>query len=132
MKKILVIEDEQDLREALQAKLVSEGYFVTTSETADTGLRMVLADKPDLILLDVLTHSIHASVFLQRLRELTGNNPETRVKVVVLTNLDNDMTRDKIMNFGVEAYLVKAKTPLEEVSKTIKVVLDLCEDVKTC
>jgi DNA-binding response OmpR family regulator len=118
MKKILIIEDEKDLREALQAILITQGYLVKTSETAEEGLQSAIADTPDLILLDVMTHSLHASVFLERLRNYS---PETHaIKVVVLTNLDNDVTRQKVQTFGIEAYLVKSSTSLEEVVEIVK------------
>lgn len=121
MKRILIIEDEMDLREALQTKLVHEGYRVDTAETAELGLKAVLCAKPDLIFLDVMTHSLHASAFLERLRSLPEGSNDS--KVIVLTNLDNEVTRQKVMVFGIEDYLVKAKVSLEEIAQRAKEIL---------
>ncbi len=118
MKKILIIEDEKDLREALQSKLIANGYLVKTAETSEDGLQAILAnDIPDLILLDVMTHSMHAAIFMERIRNYSKET--SAIKVIVLTNLDNDITRKKVEAFGVEAYLVKSNTSLEAMSETV-------------
>lgn len=121
MKNILIIDDEQDLREAVQARLISEGYMVKTTENTEQGLRMVTENKPDLILLDMLTHSIHGALFLQRLRQLPEGQNDS--KVVILTNLDNDITRDKVEPFGIEDYLVKAETSLDQIATKVATIL---------
>ena len=52
-KRILVVDDEADLREILQFNLESEGYFVATAPSAEQALKM-LPEEYDLILLDVM------------------------------------------------------------------------------
>lgn len=121
MKKILIIEDENDLRLALQTRLIGDGYLVKTSETAEEGLKNATEETPDLILLDVMTNSLHASVFLERLRNFSEKTRS--IKVIVLTNLDNDITRQKVSMFGIEAYLIKSNTSLEKVSEIIAGIL---------
>lgn len=117
MKKILVIEDENDLCEAIQTRLVAEGYSVTTAGTSEEGLMLVTENKPDLILLDLMTHSMHGSVFMQRLRQLPPGKNDS--KVIVFTNLDNDISRDKVLPHDIVDYLVKAKISLDEVAKKV-------------
>jgi DNA-binding response OmpR family regulator len=117
MKSILIIEDERDLREAIQTRLIADGYLVRTSETSEEGLKLVSEHKPDLILLDIMTHSMHGSVFLQRLRQLPEGQNDS--KVIVLTNLDNDISRDKVSVHNIVDYLVKAKISLDEVAKKV-------------
>lgn len=117
MKNILIIEDERDLREAIQTRLIADGYLVRTSETSEEGLKLVSEHKPDLILLDIMTHSMHGSVFLQRLRQLPEGQNDS--KVIVLTNLDNDISRDKVSPHNIVDYLVKAKISLDEVAKKV-------------
>lgn len=121
MSTILVIEDEVDLREALQTKFTDDGYEVTAVETSEQGLQAIIEHKPDIILLDVMTHSLHASAFLQRLRQLPDEKNDC--KVIVLTNLDNEITRKKVMEYGIEAFLVKASTSLEQIAIKVKEVL---------
>lgn len=121
MSKVLIIEDDADLRETLLTKLSGDGFLVRTAETAELGLKMVLEDKPDVILLDIMTHSMHGSAFIKRLRDLPQGQNDS--KVIVLTNLDSELSRKKLMESGALEYLIKSETPLEKVSATIKNVL---------
>ncbi len=118
MKKILIIEDDFDLSEALKTKFTVEGYEVRVSENSEIGLRSIIDDKPDLIFLDIMTHSLHAATFLQRLRELPEGKNDS--KVIVLTNVDNDIIRQKLEVFGIEAYMIKASTTLEVLANKAK------------
>lgn len=121
MKKILIIEDEQDLREAMQARLMSDGYHVRSTRTSEEGLQMVLDDKPDLILLDIMTGSIHGAVFAQRVRILPEGQNDS--KIIVVTNLDNDISREKFAPFQIEDFLVKAEVTLDDIAKKAADVL---------
>jgi len=121
MKKILIIEDDFDLSEALKTKFVSEGYEVKVSENSELGLKSIIEDKPDLVFLDIMTHSLHAATFLQRLRELPEGKNDS--KVIVLTNVDNEIIRQKLEAFDIEAYMIKASTTLEVLSNKAKGVL---------
>lgn len=121
MKKILIIEDEQDLREAMQSRLIADGYNVRTSATSEEGLQHVLEDKPDLILLDIMTSSMHGAVFMQRLRQLPPDLNDS--KVIVVTNLDNDISRGKFESCAIDDYLVKAEITLDNLSERVAQVL---------
>ena len=122
MQRILIIEDEADLREAVQASLVAEGYDVRTTSTSEEGLKLVMETKPDLILLDIMTHSLHGAVFVQRLRDLPAGKNDS--KVIVFTNLDNDISKSKFSDNNVSAYLVKAEMSLDQVVKKVSEVLN--------
>ena len=52
--KILLIDDDQDLLRSLQVILESNGYLVVTSDDAKIGQSMILTEKPDLLVLDVM------------------------------------------------------------------------------
>lgn len=121
MKRILIIEDEPDIREALQTNLIAEGYLVKAVETSELGLKSVISTKPDMILLDVMTHSMHAAAFLERLRQLPDGENDSRV--IVLTNLDNDITREKVKQYDIADYLVKAEVSLEHIAQRVREVI---------
>ena len=119
--KILVIEDEADLRDSLKEILLAHGYEVIVTETSEHGLQLVPTVKPDLILLDIFTGSMHASLFLQRLRDLSDETKNT--KVLVLTNLDQEQTKEKLEKFGIVGYMVKLHVSLQEVVAKVKDLL---------
>jgi CheY-like chemotaxis protein len=83
--KILTVDDDRDLVEALRIVLESGGYEVAAAYDAETGLEKVRSEKPDLILLDVMmpsaTEGFH---FVWKLRNLEGEYFRT-VPVIVLT-----------------------------------------------
>ncbi len=118
MKKILIIEDDTDMREALQSTFERVGYEVTATETSEEGLRIATNDTPDLIILDVMTHSLHASVFVQRIRKLPKGKNNS--KIIVLTNLENDTTRTNVLESGADAFLIKVHTSLDLLVKKAK------------
>lgn len=121
MKRILIIEDEPDIRDALYTNLVDEGYQVEAAETSELGLQAVLETTPDLILLDVMTHSMHAAAFLERLHTLPDG--QNNSKVIVLTNLDNAITRQKVQAYGIEDYLVKSEVSLDQITLRVREAL---------
>lgn len=121
MKKILIIEDDRDLSDALKTKFVSEGYEVEIAANSELGLKAVTVSKPDLIFLDIMTHSLHAATFMELLRELPDGKNDS--KVIVLTNVDNEIIRKKLEAFNIEAYMIKASTSLEKLATKTKEVL---------
>ena len=83
--KILTVDDDRDLVEALRIVLESGGYEVVAAYDAETGLEKVRSEKPDLVLLDVMmpnaTEGFH---FVWKLRNLEGEYFRS-VPVIVLT-----------------------------------------------
>jgi len=80
-----------------------------------------MESRPDLILLDIMTHSLHGAVFIQRLRDLPEGKNDS--KVIVFTNLDNDISKSKFSKDDISAYLVKAEMSLDQVVKKVSEVL---------
>lgn len=111
-KKVLIIEDEEDLRSALEEMLEQNGFEALVAEDGMKGLHMALEHKPDAILLDIILPSMHGTVFLERLR---GYDWGKQIKVVVLSNRDDEVNRNRAERYGAFAYLVKSKTPLSDV-----------------
>ena len=80
MSKILIAEDEPDMRALLSDLLVEAGHDVAEVENGEEALRMLQGDLPDLVLLDVLMPEINGLQVLKRLR----SNPATAVLPVIL------------------------------------------------
>ena len=121
MKKILFIEDESALQKTFGEILKQEGYEMTSALDGVTGLRLAKAQKPDLILLDLILPKVHGFEVLKKLKE----DPETKeTPIVVLTNLEGVEDVGKAMELGATTYLVKENYSLEEVVKKIKKALE--------
>ena len=102
MPRILIIEDELPMRTALQDCLAAEGYRVLAASTGESGLERALAEKPDLILLDLMMPKLDGYAVCAELRRLA--NP---VPILMLTAKAQIEDRVKGLDVGADDYLVK-------------------------
>lgn len=117
MKTILFIEDESSLQKTFADMLTREGYEMVPALDGETGLRLALEQKPDLVLLDLILPRIHGLEVLKKLKEA----PATKeIPVIILTNLEDMESVQKALILGATTYLVKASYTLEEVLEKIK------------
>ncbi|MBU0613613.1 response regulator [Patescibacteria group bacterium] len=116
-KKILVIEDEKPLINALSAKLQNEGFQVVEANDGKSGLKAALKHKPDLILLDIILPKMDGIGILENLRE---NAWGKSAKVIILTNLSDWDSTKKAVNLNVHDYLVKSDWNIKDVVKKVK------------
>lgn len=120
MKKILFVEDEATLQEALGDVLQQSGYKVIKALDGESGIRLAKSEKPDLILLDMV---IPYKDGFEVLMELKEDEETTDIPVIILTNLEGMKDIDKALAAGAKNYLVKTKYKLEEVIEKIKKVI---------
>ncbi|MFT5037115.1 MAG: DNA-binding response OmpR family regulator, partial [Candidatus Azotimanducaceae bacterium] len=116
-KKILIADDEKDLREALFTVLAAEGYEVLTAENGKVALDIALAEHPDLILLDLNMPKLSGNEVLEA---LSTDEWGKYAKVIVLTALDDMDTLSKTMETGGLDYLVKSDWKLEDIVRKVK------------
>jgi DNA-binding response OmpR family regulator len=102
MERILIIEDETPMRTALADLLASEGYRALTAADGESGLERALAEKPDLILLDVMMPKLDGFAVCAELRRLANTVP-----VLMLTAKGQIEDRVNGLDAGADDYLVK-------------------------
>lgn len=102
MERILIIEDEMPMRTALADLLASEGYRALTAADGASGLKRALAEKPDLILLDVMMPKLDGFAVCAELRRLANDVP-----VLMLTAKGQVEDRVSGLDAGADDYLVK-------------------------
>ncbi|MGE6763486.1 response regulator [Corallococcus interemptor] len=68
MKRLLIVDDELAIVEALEDILSLEGYDIVTAYNGDEGLQRMLASKPDLVLLDLMMPVMDGGELLRRIR----------------------------------------------------------------
>ncbi|MBI3485523.1 response regulator [Candidatus Daviesbacteria bacterium] len=119
-KKILVVEDEQILRQALIGKLTHEGFSVQMASDGEEGLRSALSEHPDLILLDIVMPTMDGVTMLKKLRE---DDWGQKANVIILTNLSDAEKMEESLKAGVHDYLIKADWKLEDLVEKIKIKL---------
>src|SRR5471030_496316 len=93
---LLLIEDNETYRKALEQKLVVEDFDVLTAQDGEEGLKLALDKHPVFIAVDLMLTKMNGAVFLSKLREDEWGRD---VPVMVLTNISpDDETMQKIMN----------------------------------
>ncbi len=116
-KKILVVDDEEDLCEILQFNLKSAGYLVDVSYSAEEAFAR-LKNNYDLLLLDVMMGGISGF----RLAELIRNEYNNTVPIIFITARDNVADKLKGFNVGADDYIAKPFS-IKEVIARVQAVL---------
>lgn len=99
---ILVVEDEPAMARGLKDNLQIEGYRVSICTDGEQGLRRALADRPDLILLDVMLPKLSGLDVCKTLRSRGFDNP-----ILMLTARGQEMDRVVGLEIGADDYVVK-------------------------
>lgn len=116
--KILVVDDEQDICEILQYNLETEGFEVTTTNSAEEALDLPLQDY-SLILLDVMMGEMSG---FQLARRLKNDAATMRIPIIFITALDSEDNLVKGLNIGADDYITKP-LGMKEVKARVKAVL---------
>lgn len=121
-RKILVVEDDNELRNSLVDRLALINCEILQAFDGEMAVELILDERPNLILLDLMLPKLDGFKVLERLR----NYPDKSIadiKVVVLSNLwsDKDILRAKALK--IEEYFVKSNTDLDDVSSKIKQII---------
>jgi len=119
-KKILIIEDEQAIADAMQIGLTEAGYEAITAYDGEEGLNKAKEIIPDLILLDLMLPKKDGITVLKELREFEKTN---EVPVLILSQLSDTNKISEGVSLGVVGYLVKVDFSLAEVVEKVKEVL---------
>ncbi|NBP25637.1 MAG: DNA-binding response regulator [Proteobacteria bacterium] len=102
MNRILVVEDELAMRRALEDALTGAGYRVLSAADGETGLARILAEKPDLVVLDVMMPRLDGFALCRELRRLGFRSP-----ILFLTARGRMEDRVRGLDLGGDDYLVK-------------------------
>ena len=104
MRKILLVEDEEILRDAFMMILSTEPYIIHTANNGQEALEKVLQTEYDLILLDLMMPVMDGITFLEKIQNQEIGNP----KVVLLTNLSSGKETDRALKLGAHARTLKS------------------------
>lgn len=121
MAKIMLVEDDNNLREIYEARLLAEGHEIISAHDGEEALALAVKEKPELIISDVMMPKISGFDMLDILRD----TPETRnTKVIMMTALSQTEDKDRADKLGADRYLVKSQVTLEDVVRVAREVLE--------
>ena len=115
MKKILVVDDEKNIRSLYEKELQDEGYAVTLAGNGREALERFNSDRPDLVVLDIRMPGMDG---LEALGKLLAEDP----KVPVVLNSAYSSYKDNFLSWSADAYVVKS-SDLTELKDTIRRLL---------
>lgn len=116
-KRILIIEDETNIRAMYADVLKEAGYEVLEEEEGKQGLDQVMNGDWDLLLLDIMLPKLDGIELLKRMQQ----DPRTKEKpILVLTNLGDNRIRDTCLGLGVKEFMVKANVIPSDVVLSVK------------
>ncbi len=115
--KILIVDDEPLIRDALAFKLTKDGYDVDTAEDGEKAIEMIEAEEYHIIISDIMMPFISGFVLVKMLKERGSNAP-----VLMLTSLNSETAVLKAFDLGADDFMTKPFSP-NELSVRIKKLL---------
>lgn len=114
---IVIAEDDKAYGRVYLNKLTAEGYEVTLVNNGAKVIPTLLARKPQLLVLDLIMPGLDGFGVLEKIR----STPELQdLRVVVASNLSQDIDKDKVVKYQVFDYFVKSDVSILEVAEHIK------------
>ena len=120
MKKLVIVEDEIALQDALKKVFTAEGYEVAQAFDGEEGVAVIKEKKPDIVLLDLILPKKHG---FEVLEEMKKSDDTKNIPVLVLTNLEESTEVMKAIEMGARGYLIKANYALKVVLAKVRDIL---------
>ena len=121
-KKILMVEDNIAMRDIVVHKLAANGFIVKEAEDGQQGIDLIISEKPDLVLLDLMLPEVDGFQVLEKIRA-HEDKAIASTPIIVLSNLWSNKDILKTKALKVQAYLVKAYFTTEEILKKVNDIL---------
>lgn len=120
MRKILLVEDEDVLRDTFQLIMASQPYLTATAENGQAALNLCKKTEYDLILLDLMMPVLDGVGFL---RAFMPGKP-AKTKVIILSNLSGGQELHDAVSLGAERTVVKSSLSPKEMLALIRYELE--------
>jgi len=121
MTKIMLVEDDNNLREIYEARLSAEGYEIVAAPNGEAALAIASKENPDMIISDVMMPKISGFEMLDILRNTEALRD---VKVIMLTALGQAEDSQRADSLGADRYLIKSQVTLEDIVRTAHELLN--------
>ncbi|MBM4265201.1 MAG: response regulator transcription factor [Deltaproteobacteria bacterium] len=118
-RKVLVIEDERDIRELVRVSLENEGFSVLEAADGDLGLALARRERPAAVILDLMLPGLSG---LEVCRRLRAEEPTVAVPVLILTARSAEADKVVGLEIGADDYVTKPFSP-RELTARVKAIL---------
>lgn len=120
-KKVVLVEDDSLMSGILATHLIGEGFTVVTVTDGAQAFERIMAEQPNIALLDIVLPSLGGFDILQKLKQ---NESTKSIPVLILSNLGSAEEIQRGINLGAEGYLVKANSMVDEITEKVKEILN--------
>jgi two-component system response regulator VicR len=122
MAKILLVEDDFFIAEIYMRSLQKAGFEVVSAATGSQAVEMIAKEKPDLVLLDIMLPDFDGFEVLERVNK---QKLETRLPIIMVSNLGDDESISKATGLGADDYMVKANITPQDIVARVKQTLKI-------
>ena len=109
---ILVVDDDKALTKLYSSALSARGYRILVAASGEEAMAVAESEHPDLILLDVMMPEIHGLHVLDILRSTDSMND---TKIIILTALSDQATKEKAIELGADDFIVKSESSMADI-----------------
>lgn len=118
--RVLVVEDEADIRRLIEMKLKASGFLVLTAADGEEGVEKALGERPEIMLCDVTMPGKDGYAVVREVRQRLGDDAPV-ILMLTARGQQADMVRG--LNSGADDYIVKPFTPRDLVARIYVVAL---------
>lgn len=108
MNRVLVVEDNKNNMRLITKLLENDGYETIKAETGEEGVNMAIAEKPDLILMDIKLPDIDG---VEATRKIRASTSDDKTPIIAITSFAMAGDREKYMKGGFTGYIEKPIDP---------------------
>ena len=120
MKKILIVDDQVQIRELVEVTLRLTDYQILQAKSGEEAIEIVKAEKPDLTIMDIMMPGGMDGLEAAR---IIKNDPETKdCTIIMLTAKGQEADREKGLEAGADDYFTKPFSPLDLIRKVEEIL----------
>jgi DNA-binding response OmpR family regulator len=116
-KKVVIIEDDEQFSRVYSIRLQQDGIQTVLAQNGEEGLAKIIAEKPDLVLLDLMLPKKDGFWVLEEVRK---DPAVSGIPIIVLSNLGQKSDTDRAKKLGATDYLVKADVSIQQIAEAVK------------
>lgn len=122
-KKVLIVEDDDAIATMYKLKLELSDFNVERAENGKVGLKLIDSFNPDIVLLDLMMPVMSGVETLQHLKDT--NQLHNKFKLLILSNMGDVDTAEKIKDFDIHDFIVKADSSPSQVVDKVQTLLKI-------